>query len=133
MLVADEEDILYTYKAFLDGLGYEVEAFSSPLDALQRFAIDPLGYCLMITDIRMSSINGLQLYHASRGLNPDMKIMFVSALDATQELLSVLPSVDREQVLKKSIIRRVLTDAVDRVLCSTHSADVESPLARSGN
>jgi CheY-like chemotaxis protein len=133
MLVDDEEDILYTYKAFLDGLGYKIEAFSNPLDALQQFAIDPLGYDLMVTDIRMSSINGLQLYHAIRGLNPNMKIMFVSALDATQELLSVLPSLDRDLVLKKPVTRRVLTDAVDRIMHANYPVDMPDPIVRSSN
>lgn len=133
MLVDDEEDILFTYKAFLNDLQYNIEAFSNPLDALQQFAIDPLAYDLMITDIRMSSLNGLRLFQAIRGLNPNMKIIFVSAFDATQELLSVLPSLDRDLVLKKPVTKRVLVDVVNRILSANNYSDIASPLVKSGS
>ena len=133
MLVDDEEDILFTYKAFLNDLGCNIDAFSNPLDALQQFAIDPFAYDLMITDIRMSSLNGLRLFQAIRGLNPNMKIIFVSALDATQELLSVLPSLDRDLVLKKPVTKRVLVDVVNRILSANNYSDIASPLVKSGS
>jgi hypothetical protein len=43
----------------------------------------------------MSSINCLKLYRGIITLNPKPKVIFLSALDAIEELVSVLPGVDR--------------------------------------
>lgn len=40
-------------------------------------------YSLVITDIRMPGLNGIQLYQILKTLCPNLKILFISALDAT--------------------------------------------------
>ena len=37
-------------------------------------------------DIRMPGINGIQLYSKLKVMNPDIKVLFLSALDAVEEL-----------------------------------------------
>ena len=112
MLVDDEEDILFTYQLFLSEGGYDVDVFSNPADALKQVALDQTAYQLVITDIRMSSINGLQLYHGIRAVNPNIRIIFLSALDAAEELVSILPGLSRQSVLKKPVNKEMLTKAV---------------------
>ena len=94
MLVDDEKDILYTFKKILASEGYNVKAFVDPMEALTHFAkSEPSHYNLAILDIRMPGLNGLQLYFRLKAINRNIKILFVSALDAVPELTSILPDV----------------------------------------
>lgn len=119
MLVDDEKDILFTYQLFLSEAGYEVDVFSDPAEALRQVALSPTAYRLVITDIRMSSINGLQLYHGMRALNQNIKVIFLSALDAADEVVSVLPGMKKEFVLKKPVNKETFTRAVEIVMHRT--------------
>jgi YesN/AraC family two-component response regulator len=61
MIVDDEEDILTSFKTFLkdEEIDICVEPFRSSHDALIQFT--QVYYDLVIIDIRMPDINGLQL------------------------------------------------------------------------
>ncbi len=55
----------------------------------------------------MPEINGIKLYSKFKVINPNVKILFVSALDAVGELLSLFPEIKRFRYLKKT--RRIAT------------------------
>jgi two-component system, OmpR family, response regulator ChvI len=100
MLVDDEPDILFTYKTILRNAGYNVDAFTDPIEALMSFAnADPNTYNLVLMDIMMPNLNGLQLYYRLKTKNPNIKILFVSALDAAQEMASILPGIGLDDVI----------------------------------
>jgi CheY-like chemotaxis protein len=105
LLVDDEPDTLFTYKTFLlDIEGYNVNAFTDSQKALQHFAqVNPSYYDLVVMDIRMPSLNGLQLYYRIKAINPDIKVLFVSALDVAKEMVSILPGVKIEDVIQKPV------------------------------
>ncbi|MBV9667428.1 MAG: response regulator [Nitrososphaeraceae archaeon] len=105
LLVDDEPDILLTYKTFLlDIEGYNVDAFTDSQKALQYFAqVNPSYYDLVVIDIRMPGLNGLQLYYRIKAMNPDIKVLFVSALDLAKEMVSILPGVKIEDIIQKPV------------------------------
>jgi two-component system, OmpR family, response regulator ChvI len=104
MLVDDEPDILLTYKTYLDSAGYNVDSFTDPREALMHFAhADPNNYNLVLMDIRMPNLNGIQLYYRLKAINPNIKILFVSALDAAQEMVSILPGIGLDDVIRKPV------------------------------
>ncbi len=105
LLIDDEEDILYTFKQGLSSEGYNVEAFADPMEAFSHFVnVNPSHYNLAILDIRMPGLNGLQLYYRLKAINRNIKILFVSALDAVQELISILPGVNSaHDIIKKPV------------------------------
>ena len=67
--------------------GYNVETFTESREALKHFIEldNPKYYQLAIIDIRMPGINGVQLYQILRIINSDIKVLFVSALDAAHQ------------------------------------------------
>jgi len=104
LLVDDEPDALLTYKTFLTIEGYNVDDFTDPREALSHVAQSNLGYYnLVVMDIRMPNLNGLQLYYRLKAINPDIRIMFVSALDAAREMVSILPGVKLDDVVQKPV------------------------------
>jgi two-component system, OmpR family, response regulator ChvI len=107
MLVDDEPDAVAVFKSFLLEDGYCVEAFSDSHRALQAFArSESRHFDLVILDIRMPSMNGLQLYRRLKAIDPYIKVIFLTALEATEELVSVLDGVTSVDVMKKPIDRK---------------------------
>jgi CheY-like chemotaxis protein/predicted transcriptional regulator len=117
MLVDDEPDIVLTYRSFLALKGYNVEGFSDPFLALQKVASSKAPrFDLIILDIRMPGINGLQLYQSLKIMSPSSKFLFVSSLDAARELVTLLPGISQEQVLQKPINKDYFVKRVEFVL-----------------
>jgi CheY-like chemotaxis protein len=107
MIVDDEADVLAVFKSFLLSEGFNVEAFSDSYKALVAFSrSEPLHYDLIILDIRMPSMNGLQLYQRLKAIDPSIKVIFLSALEATEELVSILEGVSSVDVLRKPIDKK---------------------------
>ena len=122
MLVDDEPDILAIFKTYLSSEGYQVEAFSDSYVALQSFArSEPRHYDLLVLDIRMPTINGLQLYQRLKAVDPYVKVIFMSALDATDELVSILEGVKSADVVRKPIDRKHFIQKVKATIESSHS------------
>jgi CheY-like chemotaxis protein len=120
LIVDDEPDALFTYKTFLVSDGFNVDAFTGPEEALKIFATrNPSHYSLVIVDIRMPRLNGLQLYHRLRQMSMSAKVLFVSALDAAEELVSILPDSSDIRVIKKPADQNHFMDTV-RDLLSSH-------------
>jgi two-component system response regulator ChvI len=113
MLVDDEKDILYSFNVALTDKGYTVEAFSDSREALIRFSqASSSHFNLVILDLRMPGINGLELYTRLKSINKDVRILFVSALDAVPELLSILPELRQDDILRKPIAIEDFMNAV---------------------
>ena len=105
MIVDDEPDVLLTYESFLSNAAFNVSTFEEPYKALTDFTSNPRLYDLIILDIRMENLNGLQLYQCMKAINPTSKILFASALDAAKELTSVLPDIQSQDIIKKPVDR----------------------------
>ncbi len=104
MLVDDEPDILLTYETYLANAGYKLDAFTDPREAIMHFEhIDPNIYNLVLMDIRMPNLNGIQLYYKLKAINPNIKILFISAIDAAQEMISILPGIGLDDVIRKPV------------------------------
>lgn len=105
MIVDDEPDVLLTYESFLSNAGFNVSTFEEPYNALAEFTSNPRLYDLIILDIRMENLNGLQLYQCMKAINPASKLLFASALDAAKELTSILPDIQSQDIIKKPVDR----------------------------
>jgi CheY-like chemotaxis protein len=117
MVIDDEKDILLTFQEFLSSEGYNVDTFSDSQDALVHFAqTSPSHYDLVIMDIRMPKVNGLQLYQRFKAISANIKIIFVSCLDAAEELVTMLPDVKSDDIIKKPVdhehFRRIMKSRV---------------------
>jgi two-component system response regulator ChvI len=120
MIVDDEPDTLFTYEWFLSDEGYNVEAFTDPQEALKHFVklsgAFPSYYQLVLLDIRMPRLNGLQLFNTIKAISPNVKMMFSSALDVAEELTSILPDIKNDDIIKKPVEREYFISKINSVL-----------------
>lgn len=113
MLVEDEPDVLLTFKAILASEGYNVDTFSDSFEALKHFVkLNRPYYDLVILDIRMRGMNGIQLYQKLKRIDDHVRVTFVSALDAAEEIVSILPELNPSHIIRKPIAARDFIDIV---------------------
>lgn len=115
MIIDDEPDALLSLKLFLEDKPYSVEVFSNAKEALHKFALlGPSHYNLVISDIRMPDMNGLELYNSLKAINRNVRVIFVTALDIAQELISILPGLKEKDVIRKPISRSEFIKIVEK-------------------
>src|SRR5918994_2010928 len=109
ILVDDEEDILFTYKLVLENYDYHVTSFTDPSIALNYIRdLADFNDLLVVLDIRMKNVNGLQLYQQIKSIDLTIKIIFITALDILDELLSIIPGIPKEQIMRKPVDKKNL-------------------------
>ncbi|HEX7142993.1 MAG TPA: response regulator [Nitrososphaeraceae archaeon] len=117
ILVDDEYDILFTYESFLKGYDYDIISFTDPFVALNHIKDLPnFNDLLIIIDIRMKTLNGFQLHQQIKSIDPTIKILFVTALDIVDELISIIPGISHNQIMKKPVEKKLFTQTVKKLL-----------------
>jgi CheY-like chemotaxis protein/DNA-binding HxlR family transcriptional regulator len=121
MLVEDEPDIVFAFKAILTSNGYVVDAFTDSFEALKHFVkLNRHYYDLAIFDIRMKGMNGIQLYQKLKSIDDDLRVIFVTGLDAAEELVSILPDLDSLHIIRKPVSAQCFMSEVKKALTQFH-------------
>jgi two-component SAPR family response regulator len=66
--------------------------------------------------IIQENLNGLQLYQQIKAIDPTIKIVFVTVLDILDELLTIVPGISQEQIMRKPIDKKLFTHTVKQLL-----------------
>lgn len=121
LIVDDEEDVLYAFEVILSSQKYHVKAFSGSKEALKHIVEQNnySQYALAIIDIRLPDINGIQLYQILKIINKKIKVLFVSALDAAEELTSLFPEIRTGDIIRKPVSQQDFIEKVDEILTSS--------------
>ncbi|MGI0020938.1 MAG: response regulator [Nitrososphaera sp.] len=102
MVVDDESDILTVLEIFLKKWKYKVDMFSSPTRALEHFEKNAIACSVVLTDIRMPGMSGLELAGKLLKIKPGVKIILMTAFDITPaELQAGLPAVTHQDLIEK--------------------------------
>jgi DNA-binding NarL/FixJ family response regulator len=75
-----------------------------------------LHYQLAIIDIRMPHINGIQLYQILKIINKNIKVLFVSALDAAEEVMSMFPEIKSSSIIRKPVSLECFIEKVQETI-----------------
>ena len=114
-LIDDEPAIAKMAKDMLAPMGYQVEAFTSSLDALAAFDAAADTVDLVITDKTMPEMTGDDLARKLREIRGDIPIIMVTGFGGT----SIIEDHNRgiiSDVVKKPFSRRTLDQAIRRAL-----------------
>jgi len=114
ILLAEDD---HSMRAFLERAlaraGYDVVSFSNGAEALERMHDEP--FTLLLTDIVMPEMDGIELARRASEIDPDLKIMFITGFAAvTLNTDSAMPS--DAKVLSKPFHLRDLVNEVDTLL-----------------
>mgnify|MGYP001575876816 FL=1 len=80
LLAEDEESMRRFLERALTRAGYEVHAFENGADAYERLSQEP--FSLLLTDIVMPEMDGIELARRASELDPTLKIMFITGFAA---------------------------------------------------
>ena len=113
ILAEDDESMRGFLERALSRAGYEVTSFANGRDAYERLRKEP--FTLLLTDIVMPQMDGIELARLASELDPDLKIMFITGFAAVT-LNSETPKDAR--VLSKPFHLKDLVREVDKMLNS---------------
>ena len=78
MVVDDDEELARLFKKLLDVSGYNSVSFTEPVLALKHFKDDPHRYWLVIADLKMPNLNGIDLAKNIRSISSSVKILLIT-------------------------------------------------------
>ncbi len=118
LVIDDDPDILQVLKrGLLKKNRFLVDAFTSPEEALQSFKANAKAYRLILSDIRMPSVSGIQLARKVKEINLNIKVILITAFELGDDELSEVSSSNKiDAFLQKPIGIDDLTNKVSSLL-----------------
>jgi two-component system cell cycle response regulator CpdR len=80
LLAEDDNDMRRFLGKALQNAGFDVASFDNGLSAYQRLREEP--FELLLTDIVMPEMDGIELARRATELDPDIKVMFITGFAA---------------------------------------------------
>jgi DNA-binding response OmpR family regulator len=119
LLVDDEPDIIYSIRRVLEINGFVVDSYTDPILALSNFK--PRVYDLLIIDIKMPEISGLDLCQKMKKIDNNVKICFLTASELFYEeyrKLDAYPTLDKAYFIQKPFRSEDLIHKINEILHS---------------
>lgn len=119
ILIAEDDATMRHFLAMaLTRAGHEVEARQDGLDALNALeGADGGTYDLLLADIVMPGMDGIELSQKAVQIRPEMKVMFITGFAAVA-LGQRNPQHERANVLSKPFHLKDLVDQVETLLAA---------------
>ena len=115
LLAEDDNDMRRFLVKALQNAGYEVIDYDNGLSAYRRLREEP--FELLLTDIVMPEMDGIELARRAAELDPDIKIMFITGF-ATVALNPDSQAPKEAKVLSKPFHLRDLVNEVQKMLAA---------------
>ena len=115
LLAEDDNDMRRFLAKALDNAGYQVVAYDNGASAYDRLREEP--FTLLLTDIVMPEMDGIELARRATEIDPDMKVMFITGFAA----VALNPDSDAPKdakVLSKPFHLRELVTEVEKMLAA---------------
>jgi len=115
LLVDDEPDVTLALKQGLEENGFSVDAFNDPRVALSKFKA--AYYDLLLLDIKMADLNGVQLYQEVKKKDSSAKVCFITAYEVYYEILKKdFPTLNVGCFIKKPVETEELVKKIRKEL-----------------
>jgi DNA-binding NtrC family response regulator len=113
LIVDDDPDIVHVLKLGLLKNRFLVDAFTNPEEALQSFKSNAEAYCLVLSDIRMPALSGIQLARKVKEASPSVKVILMTSFEIRDsEFSKVFPSTHVDGFVQKPVTIKDLTNKI---------------------
>ena len=117
MVVEDEKELASLFKAFLERMGYDTVTFTDPIMALEFFKQGTKEFSLILTDLRMPEMSGLELAAEIRKFNEKIKIILITAFMVEDLMISETYKLAKiNEIVQKPVKIAALREIIDTVL-----------------
>ncbi len=117
MVVEDEKELASLFKAFLERMGYDTVTFTDPIMALEFFKQGTKEFSLILTDLRMPEMSGLELAAEIRKFNEKIKIILITAFMVEDLMMSETYKLAKiNEIVQKPVKIAALREIIDTVL-----------------
>jgi two-component system cell cycle response regulator CpdR len=115
LLAEDDTDMRRFLVKALQNAGFQVVSYDNGLSAYQRLREEP--FEMLLTDIVMPEMDGIELARRASELDPDIKIMFITGFAAVA-LNADSQAPKHAKVLSKPVHLRDLVNEVQKLLAA---------------
>lgn len=115
LLVDDEPAVLMVLRIALEKFGYKVIEARSGEEAIEKYRNSSSTIDLVITDVAMPTMNGIELVKAIRAINPSQKFVAATGMPTPAQIEAIRAAGVRE-VLSKPCGSRVIVETIERIL-----------------
>lgn len=122
LLVDDEEELLKFYRRLLEKLGYSVTTYGSTTAALEGFLDDPANFDLIITDVAMAGISGIEFAREVSKVRRDIPIILCTGFSEYMDAQKAA-DIGIRDFLMKPVDKHTLASVIRRVLDEDHLSD----------
>jgi CheY-like chemotaxis protein len=129
LVIDDEPALVKLAEQHLQRLGYRVEGYTHPAEALMAFREDPQRFDLVITDYSMPQLSGLEVAQQLLRLRPDVVIALVSGYMQAADIEQAR-ALGVKEVILKPFTMRDLSPIVQQLLASRSHAEPRPSDAR---
>lgn len=126
LFIDDEESTLKMMSALLTQLGFRVKVFSSPLKALEVFRQEPAAFDLVITDLTMPEMNGIELVSALHEIREDLPVILMTGYGKEIENNASLARYGISRLLKKPVKIAQLSREINEVISAHYKEPVRN-------
>lgn len=104
LIVDDDPEIVQVLKLGLQKNRFLVTIFTNPEEALQSFKSNAKSYCVVVSDMRMPSLSGIQLAKKVKEINPSVKVVLMTGFEIRDDEFSkVFPSTSVDGFVQKPV------------------------------
>jgi DNA-binding NtrC family response regulator len=100
-IIDDELDIVSLFREALYNIrGVSIFTFTDPMAAFEHYRINNRAYVLVISDLRMPGMNGIDLVYEMKKLNPSVRTILMTAFEVNDNVF--------EEYIKSDVINGFL-------------------------
>jgi two-component system alkaline phosphatase synthesis response regulator PhoP len=111
LVVDDEEGVRSVLARFLDLLGYRADEAASGHQALEMLERTP--YDVIVLDIRLPGMDGVEVMHRARQVRPDLPIIFLTGHATLKSAVAAVKARATDYLFKPASTRDLATAIAD--------------------
>lgn len=115
LVVDDYMDISYLVKVLLQKYGFDVYEFNDPLLALDYFKENAKKFALIITDVMMPGMTGIELLVKIKEISPDIKSFLMTSFEINEIKSEIVKNaLEISEIIQKPIPLKELVMSVNK-------------------